>query len=287
MRGQTLPESGKGTQRTRDRIGARRTLRSTSGIVHVMRWYGLLVALLWGCAPSTAPAPLSPAPQPATASAPQLGRTADATRVTPQAEPEPAPPAPVTAANPWPTTPVEPPDLYRVHLETTAGDFVVEVQRDLAPHGAKRFFNLVVNGYFDDVTFFRAIDGFMVQFGLHGDPAVNTAWREQTIQDDPVATTNARGTISFAKSAQPNSATTQLFINLGDNPQLDGMGFAPIGRVVEGMQAVDAIYKGYGEGAPRGHGPSQADINTQGEAHLARFPKLTRIRTATIEPAGP
>src|SRR5690606_18982605 len=125
-----------------------------------------------------------------------------------------------------------------------------------APNGVDRFYNLVRNGYYDDVAFFRVIENFMAQFGIHGDPAVNTAWRAARIQDDPVVESNRRGYVSFAM-AGPNTRTTQLFINFRDNRQLDGMGFAPIAHVVEGMDVVDAIYSGYGEGAPNGQGPAQ------------------------------
>src|SRR5690606_29460403 len=136
---------------------------------------------------------------------------------------------------------------------------------------------------YDDVAFFRVIENFMAQFGIHGDPAVNEAWREARIPDDPVVESNRRGYVTFAKMNVPNTRTTQLFINFRDNTQLDGMGFAPIARVVEGMDVVDAIYKGYGEGAPNGQGPAQPRIQAEGNAYLRQdFPELDYIQRASI-----
>jgi peptidyl-prolyl cis-trans isomerase A (cyclophilin A) len=174
------------------------------------------------------------------------------------------------------------PDTFHARFETSAGAFVVEVVRDWAPMGADRFYSLVRGGFYDGTRFFRAIDGFMVQFGLHGDPEVNEAWADQEIPDDPVARSNERGTITFATRG-PDTRTTQLFINLGDNAQLDGMGFAPFGRVIEGMDAVNSIYTGYGEGAPQGRGPNQMRVREEGNAYLDRdFPELDRIEQVTI-----
>jgi peptidyl-prolyl cis-trans isomerase A (cyclophilin A) len=175
------------------------------------------------------------------------------------------------------------PDSYRARFETTAGDFVIEVRRDLSPNGADRFYNLVRNGYYDGVRFFRVIDGFMAQFGMHGDPQVTAAWRAAPIPDDPVGASNARGMVTFAMTGQPNSRTTQVFINYRDNSNLDTMGFAPFGEVVEGMDVVDQLYAGYGEGAPNGSGPSQAQIQAQGNEYLeSEFPQLDYIERATI-----
>lgn len=174
------------------------------------------------------------------------------------------------------------PATFHVKFHTSKGDFIVLVQRDWAPRGADRFYNLVVNGYYDQVRFFRVVDNFVAQFGLHGDPRVNAAWRTQTIPDDPVVKSNTRGTITFA-TAGPNTRTTQLFINYSDNNQLDTMGFAPFGIVVQGMDVVDAFYSGYGEGAPRGRGPDQQRIHAQGNAYLnAKFPELDYIITARL-----
>lgn len=177
------------------------------------------------------------------------------------------------------------PDTYRARFETSAGVFVVEVNRAAAPLGADRFYNLVKNGFYDEARFFRAIPGFMVQFGIHGDPAVSSVWRNARINDDPVKDTNAPMTITFA-TAGPNTRTTQVFINFGNNAALDKQGFAPFGKVVQGQDVVNKIYTGYGEGAPRGKGPEQGRIQMEGNAYLMKeFPKMDYIKKATIEPA--
>lgn len=174
------------------------------------------------------------------------------------------------------------PATFSVRFDTSKGPFVIEVHREWAPNGADRFYNLVRAGFYDEARFFRVISGFMAQFGINGDPAVSAAWRDALIQDDPVTQSNARGTISFAMRG-PNTRTTQLFINLVDNGRLDGMGFAPFGRVVEGMDVVDALHAGYGEGAPRGRGPAQDRLQSEGNAYLAKsFPELDWIRTARL-----
>jgi peptidyl-prolyl cis-trans isomerase A (cyclophilin A) len=174
------------------------------------------------------------------------------------------------------------PDTFHARFETNRGDFVVEVISEWAPNGADRFYALVRNGFYDGVRFFRAIDGFMVQFGLHGDPNVTEAWSGEQIMDDPVRETNRRGHVSFAMSGA-DTRTTQIFINLADNPQLDGMGFSPIGRVIDGMDVVDQIHTGYGEGAPRGRGPDQTRIRAEGNAYLIRdFPELDFVERATV-----
>ena len=166
---------------------------------------------------------------------------------------------------------------------TTKGDFVIAVNKSDSPNGANRFFNLVNIGYYNDVAFFRAIDGFMVQFGLHGQGPVNAAWRKAQITDDPVKGSNKRGMVTFAKSGAPNSRTTQVFINFKNNGNLDAMGFSPFGEVVEGMDIVDGLYKGYGEGAPRGRGPSQGRIQREGNAYLKKdFPELDYVKTAVV-----
>ncbi len=174
------------------------------------------------------------------------------------------------------------PDTFKVNVDTTKGPFVIEVTRAWAPNGADRFYNLVKNGYFDQVRFFRVIAGFMGQFGIHGDPAVSAAWRSARIPDDPVKQSNKKGYITFA-TAGPGTRTTQLFINLADNQALDSQGFAPIGRVVSGMSVVEKLYSGYGEGAPSGHGPEQGRVQMEGNAYLEKsFPKLDYIKTASI-----
>lgn len=178
------------------------------------------------------------------------------------------------------------PDSFRVRFETSEGEFVVRVRREWAPHGADRFYNLVRHGFYDGVRFFRVLEGFVAQFGIHGDPEVAAAWRQATIPDDPVVASNERGTLSFA-TAGPDSRTTQLFINYRDNSQLDAMGFAPIGEVVEGMEVVDRLHAGYGEGAPRGEGPSQGRIQAEGNAYLeAAFPELDHVERAAVLEEG-
>jgi peptidyl-prolyl cis-trans isomerase A (cyclophilin A) len=178
------------------------------------------------------------------------------------------------------------PDSFRARFETTKGDFVIAVHRAWAPRGADRFYDLVRSGYYDNARFFRVISGFMVQFGLHGDPKVSAEWRERRIPDDPVRRTNVRGMVTFA-TAGPGTRTTQVFINYGSNDRLDAMGFAPFGQVIEGMDVVDRLYAGYGEGAPQGRGPNQGRIQMEGNAYLERaFPRLDYVRRATIiEPA--
>lgn len=175
------------------------------------------------------------------------------------------------------------PANYKARFDTSKGVFVVEVRRDAAPNGADRFYNLVKSGYFDNVRFFRVVSGFMVQFGIHGDPKVSAKWRNANIQDDPVKVSNARSFVTFATSG-PNSRTTQVFINFADNGALDGQGFSPFGKVISGMNVVDALYAAYGEGAPRGTGPDQGRLQLEGNAYLAKsFPKLDYIKKATIE----
>jgi peptidyl-prolyl cis-trans isomerase A (cyclophilin A) len=174
------------------------------------------------------------------------------------------------------------PAVYKAKFDTSKGPFVVEVHRDWAPRGADRFYNLVKNGFYDNARFFRVIEGFMVQFGINGDPNVAGAWRDADIKDDPVTQSNERGTITFA-TAGPNTRTTQVFINFGDNAGLDGQGFSPFGKIVSGMEVVDSLYGGYGEGAPNGNGPDQGRIQSQGNAYLEQdFPKLDFIKSATI-----
>ncbi len=177
------------------------------------------------------------------------------------------------------------PDSFRVAFETTRGRFDVVAHRAWAPGGVDRFYDLVRRRYYDDVSFFRVVPGFVAQFGLSGDPRVNDAWRTMSIPDEPVRETNRRGRMSFARGGR-NTRTVQLFINLRDNPRLDTLnafGFPPIAQVVDGMQVVDSLYSGYGEGLPRGQGPVQDSIRAQGNAYLARgFPRLDYIRRARV-----
>ncbi len=170
---------------------------------------------------------------------------------------------------------------FKVRFTTTAGDFVVEVHRDWAPLGADRFYNLVRHGFFTNASFFRVVPNFVVQFGLNADPAINKVWEDAKIQDDPVKQTNSRGTLVFA-TAGPGTRTSQLFINFRDNGRLDGMGFAPFGEVIEGMDVVDKIYPGYGEQ------PSQDLITSQGDAYISKnFPNIDKIKLARVLPAVP
>jgi peptidyl-prolyl cis-trans isomerase A (cyclophilin A) len=168
------------------------------------------------------------------------------------------------------------PETFKVRFDTTKGKFTVEVTRSLAPNGADRFYNLVKSDYFADIGFFRVVPGFMVQFGIHGDPAVSAKWRTANISDDPVKGSNTRGTITFA-TAGPNTRTTQMFINFADNTFLDGQGFSPFGKVISGMDVVDKINAEYRET------PNQGQIQMEGNAYLKPgFPNLDYIKSATI-----
>jgi peptidyl-prolyl cis-trans isomerase A (cyclophilin A) len=176
------------------------------------------------------------------------------------------------------------PDVLRAKFTTTKGDFVVEVKRAWAPRGADRFYNLVKNGFYDNAGIFRVLPGFVAQFGISARPEVARIWARATIPDDPAKQSNLRGYITYAM-AGPNTRTTQLFINLADNPRLDAMGFAPFGKVIEGMDIVDSFYSGYGEGAPTGKGPDQGRLTNEGKAYLDKnFPRLDIIKSAVIEP---
>jgi peptidyl-prolyl cis-trans isomerase A (cyclophilin A) len=196
--------------------------------------------------------------------------------------PAPAPPGAATAT-PLPTpSDSASPDSFRVKFVTTKGDFTVEVTRAWAPKGADRFYRLAKEGYFRDIRFFRVLPGFMAQFGLSGNPALNAKMDSLRIPDDPVTQSNKRGMVTFA-TAGPDTRSNQFFINYGDNASLDAQGFSPFGRVIDGMKVVDALYGGYGEGAPNGAGPSQDSIMTKGNEYLQRaFPKLDYIKSATI-----
>jgi peptidyl-prolyl cis-trans isomerase A (cyclophilin A) len=175
------------------------------------------------------------------------------------------------------------PPVYKARFETSKGAFVIEVHRDWAPNGADRFYNLVKNGFYDDTRFFRVVSGFMVQFGINGNPTIAAPWRTATIMDDPVKQSNKRGYITFA-TAGPNSRTSQVFINFADNSGLDRQGFSPFGRVISGMNVVDSLFSDYGEGAPSGRGPEQGRIQREGNIYLKKeFPNLDYVKKATIE----
>jgi peptidyl-prolyl cis-trans isomerase A (cyclophilin A) len=170
------------------------------------------------------------------------------------------------------------PDIYEVQFVTTKGNFILQVTRAWAPLGADRFYNLVKYHYFDGASFFRVVPGFVVQFGLTGSPAVNKAWTDANIKDDPVTQSNVAGTITFAM-AGPNTRTTQVFINFSDNSRLDKSGFAPFGKVTDGMDVVTQLYSGYAD-SPTSH---QGEITNEGKAYLDKnFPKLDSIKRATI-----
>jgi peptidyl-prolyl cis-trans isomerase A (cyclophilin A) len=176
------------------------------------------------------------------------------------------------------------PDTYKAKFDTSKGAIVIAVNRSWAPIGADRFYNLVKNGFYDDCRFFRVLDDFMAQVGINGTPAIQSSWRNATIQDDPVKQSNKRGFVTFAKSGAPNSRSTQVFINFKDNSTLDKSAFAPFGQVTSGMDVVDKLYSGYGEGAPSGKGPEQGKVQMEGNAYLTKdFPKLDYIKKATIE----
>jgi peptidyl-prolyl cis-trans isomerase A (cyclophilin A) len=229
-------------------------------------WIAMLVAMV----PATTPAQdqsqsTAPAAKPATAAHPHS--TASHT------DPALLHPATLTA---------KAPDQYEVTFKTTAGDFVVTVTRAWAPLGADRFYNLVKHGFFTDAAFFRVVPGFIVQFGLSANPAVNKVWDKAAIKDDPVTQSNHTGYLTFA-TAGANTRTTQLFINLGENgSSLDGQGFAAFGQVTTGMDVVQKIYSGYGES------PDQAQITAQGKAYLDKsFPQLDHIVSATVTSPAP
>jgi peptidyl-prolyl cis-trans isomerase A (cyclophilin A) len=173
------------------------------------------------------------------------------------------------------------PATFKANFDTTKGTFVVTVHKDWAPKGADRFYNLVKSGYFNDVRFFRVIPNFMAQFGIHGTPAVSAAWQSARITDDPVKQSNKRGYVTFA-TAGPNTRTTQLFVNYGDNASLDKQGFSPFGEVTSGMDVVDKLYNGYGEIYKRSDF-QLPKFMSEGNAYLEKqFPRMDYIKAATI-----
>jgi peptidyl-prolyl cis-trans isomerase A (cyclophilin A) len=179
------------------------------------------------------------------------------------------------------------PDEYKVKVTTTRGDFVVTVTRAWAPLGADRFYSLVKHHFYDNASFFRALPGFVVQFGISAYPPVSAAWKNAVIKDDPVTQSNLRSYLVFATSGA-NTRTTQVFINLVDNKRLDSMGFAPFGQVTDGMNVVEMMYDQYGEGAPQGSGPDQDQIEKQGKPYLDKgWPKLDSVQTTTITSPAP
>ena len=176
------------------------------------------------------------------------------------------------------------PPAWHARFETSQGDFVVEAVREHAPIGADRFHNLVRLGYYNDTRFHRVSEGYIAQFGLHGDPRVNAAWLHQQIPDDPAHGSNVRGTLAFAMSPEPSTRNTQIYINLGDNTRNDAEPFAIFGQVVEGMQVLDRLYSGYGEESGSGvRQGRQGPIVEGGNEYLDHeFPLLDRIIRATL-----
>jgi peptidyl-prolyl cis-trans isomerase A (cyclophilin A) len=176
------------------------------------------------------------------------------------------------------------PEVFHVKLDTSKGPVDIEVHRDWAPAGAAHFYQLVKDGFYDGARFFRVVRGFVVQFGINGDPQTNAMWASATLPDDPVKEHNVAGTVSFAMRG-PGTRSTQLFINLADNREsLDGQGFAPIGKVVDGMPAVMELYGFYGDMPPRGQGPDPERIQQQGNDYLeSHFPRLDFIKKATVQ----
>jgi peptidyl-prolyl cis-trans isomerase A (cyclophilin A) len=176
------------------------------------------------------------------------------------------------------------PDSFAVVLQTSKGEVEIRVRRAWAPLGAARVHYLATHGFFDGARFFRVLPGFVVQFGLSGNPDVDQAWDQRRLPDEPRTQSNRRGTLVFA-TAGPDTRTTQLFVNLVDNARLDEMGFTPVGEVVRGMDVLEQLYDGYGEGAPNGAGPDQGRILRDGNRYLrADFPKLDTIAVAAVRP---
>jgi len=177
---------------------------------------------------------------------------------------------------------LEAPSVYKVRLDTTQGDAIIEIHKNWSANGANRFYNLVKAGYFTDVAFYRVLPGRMAQFGIHGDPALSSVWAKAFIPDDKVVASNTRSTVAFAASGK-DTRTTQLFINYTDNSFLDKQGVTPIGRVVSGMISIDTLYSKYGEGAPKGNGPMQKYIYRLGNEFLKDcYPKMDYIKSAEI-----
>jgi len=228
---------------------------------------------------TTPPKPAQPKTTPPKTPAQTPAKTPPKTGTSTAAKKPAATAAPSRAAlmNPAKLNAVAPP-VYKAAFDTSVGSFVIEVHREWAPKGADRFYNLVKNGFFDNARFFRVMPGFMVQFGINGDPEIQKHWANANLQDDPVTQKNLRGYVTFAKTAAPNSRSTQVFINFADrNTFLDSQGFAPFGQVISGMDVVDKINAGYGEQ------PDQMRIQAEGNKYLnSQFPKLDYVTKARI-----
>jgi peptidyl-prolyl cis-trans isomerase A (cyclophilin A) len=262
----------------------------------------LLVSFGAGCEDETPPKRTkAPEPPPVVKKTPPVPMVKEVKPQLPTPEEKPKPPPAVEPAGKNPPAASAVPKLlldpslpewsqtapaeFKAKFSTSKGDFTALVKREWAPKGADRFYCLVKNGYFDDVRFFRVVEGFMAQFGINGAPEVNAAWKNTTIPDDPVVESNKRGMISFAMRG-PNTRTVQIFISYDDkNTRLDAMNFAPFAKVVEGMDVVDKLYNGYGEGAPRGRGPDQGRVQAEGNAYLnSDFKELDFVKSARIVP---
>ncbi|HTS30590.1 MAG TPA: peptidylprolyl isomerase [Bryobacteraceae bacterium] len=188
------------------------------------------------------------------------------------------------AATPAPPKQEQAPDVFKINLDTSKGLIVIEMHRDWAPLGVDHLHSLVKMGFYDGCYFFRYVRNFIVQFGINGDPKLNNQWKNVNLLDDPVKQSNVRGTLTYA-TAGPRTRSTQLFINLRNNEGLDQQGFAPLGKVIKGMDVVDSLYSAYGDmPAMGGAGPDPSMIESQGNQYLTEhFPRLDHIKKATIE----
>jgi peptidyl-prolyl cis-trans isomerase A (cyclophilin A) len=242
--------------------------RSTQGVLFA----AVLVVIVAACGEKAAPPKPAETPAAAATAAPPE---------TPEAVP--SPPTPAILHPDAAKLAAAGPDSFTVHVVTSRGKFDMMIHRSWSPKGSDRLYYLFSNYYYDGIRFFRVLNGFMAQFGSSGDPAVAKVWRDLNIGDDPVTQSNTRGRLTFAMGG-PNTRTTQLFINFGNNSQLDGTGFPPVGEVTNGMAVVDSLYNAYGEGAEMGgRGPSQTRLGTEGNAYLNKdFPKLDYIVTARV-----
>src|ERR1700692_595918 len=238
--------------------------------------YSSKIALLFYACSIISIAAAAQTPAPAPAKKPAAAAKAPAARATPY-----------DSALLQPTTIIgRAPAEYDVKFVTTQGEFTVHVTRAWAPNGADRFYNLVRHHFYDGAAFFRVLPGFMAQFGLSAYPEVSKVWENATIKDDPIVQSNHRGFVSFATSG-PNTRTTQVFSNYGNNEAVDKSGFSAFAVVSDGMEVVDKLYNGYGEGAPDGHGPDQGLLGSRGRAYFEKgFPKVDIIRSATLLPAA-
>ncbi|MEO8595215.1 MAG: peptidylprolyl isomerase [Candidatus Solibacter sp.] len=181
-----------------------------------------------------------------------------------------------------PKAPEKTPDVFQAVLDTSKGQVVVEVHRDWAPAGVDHLYSLMTTGFYDNARFFRVTHSY-VQFGIAADPQTNGLWSTARIKDDPPKQSNVKGTLTYAHLG-PGTRTTQLFFNVKNNKDLDKQGFAPLGKVISGMDVVEGLYGAYGDVPPRGMGPDTAKIEQQGNVYLdAKFPRLDFIKKITIQ----